>query len=595
MKKYIIPFAVLMAVGFASCDDSLDLEPKDRVSEADYFKTEKDLELFTNPYYNNIITKDAFNMSSDLMLIQNLPNELLGETFRSVPPKTNAASGWDWVDLRRINSLLARVDRCPDQAAVVKYTALSRMFRAYFYFDKVVRFGDVPWFDVEIGSADVELLYKPRDSRELVMTKMIEDIDYAIANLPDHKSQANMPYRATKWAAMALKAQFCLFEGTYRKYHGLNLEGHDYKYYLEQSAAAAKELITTGPYKIWSSGNPNSDYRELFRAENANSDEYILAIKYDGTIGTFHDAYGFSFTSARGMPGLPRKFVNMYLMKDGSRFTDKQNWKEQTYAEEIKDRDPRLTQSIRFPGCVFNGKAALPNLAESVTGYNPIKFVQDGITRNDYCTCDLPVFRIAEVMLNYAEARAELGTLTQDDLDMTVNKIRDRVNMPHLIMSVANSNPDWYLASAEYGYPNVDGANKGVILEIRRERAIELNQEGFRWADIRRWKAGNCYNQEITGMYFPGPGEYDLDGDGNADIVLYSEGQSKPNVDGAQVYLIGSEVKLTDGDKGYVNYHRDINRTAFNEGRDYLYPIPSDQLALYKDRGYVLEQNPGWN
>ena len=162
-------------------------------------------------------------------------------------------------------------------------------------------------------------------------------------------------------------------------------------------------------------------------------------------------------------------------------------------------------------------------------------------------------------------------------------------------MSVANSNPDWYLASAEYGYPNVDGANKGVILEIRRERAIELNQEGFRWADIRRWKAGNCYNQEITGMYFPGPGEYDLDGDGNADIVLYSEGQSKPNVDGAQVYLIGSEVKLTDGDKGYVNYHRDINRTAFNEGRDYLYPIPSDQLALYKDRGYVLEQNPGWN
>ncbi len=595
MKKYIIPFAVLLAVGFTSCDDQLDLSPKDKVTEADYFTTETDLKLFTNPYYNNILPKKTYEMPSDVLLIQNLSNELLGGTYRSVPSETTSSTGWYWTDLRRINSLLARVDRCDDQDAVVLYTALSRFFRAYFYFDKVMRFGDVPWFDVEIGSADTELLYKPRDSRELVMTNMIADVDYAIANLPDEKSQTDMPYRATKWAALALKSQFCLFEGTFRKYHGLNLEGHDYKYYLEQAAEAANELITSGPYKIWTSGNPDTDYRELFRAENANSDEYILAIKYDGNTATFHDSYGFSFTTARGMPGLPRRFVNMYLMKDGSRFTDQPGWQEMTYAEEIQNRDPRLTQSIRFPGCVFNGKTTLPNLSESVTGYNPIKFVQDGVTRNDYSTCDLPVFRIAETMLNYAEAKAELGTLTQDDLDKTVNKIRDRVGMPHLVMATANANPDYYMCHEDYGFTNVEGANKGVILEIRRERTIELLQEGFRWADIRRWKAGNCYNQEITGMYFPGAGEYDLDGDGNPDIVLYKEGQSKPTVDGAQVYQIGTEVKLTDGDKGYVNYHRDVIRYPFNEDRDYLYPIPSDELALYLDRGYKLEQNPGWN
>ena len=125
------------------------------------------------------------------------------------------------------------------------------------------------------------------------MTKMLEDVNYAIENLPDHKAQTNVPYRVTKWAALALKSQFCLFEGTFRKYHGLQIEGHDAEYYLKQSAEAAAELIENGPYKIWSSGKPASDYRDLFIAENANADEYILAIKYDNKIPMCHDAYGF--------------------------------------------------------------------------------------------------------------------------------------------------------------------------------------------------------------------------------------------------------------------------------------------------------------
>ena len=260
-----------------------------------------------------------------------------------------------------------------------------------------------------------------------------------------------------------------------------------------------------------------------------------------------------------------------------------------------KNRDPRLSQSIRTPGFTLNKKVHNPNLSESVTGYNPIKFVPDGVTRNDYCSNDLPVFRIAEVMLNYAEARAELGELTQDDLDKTVNKIRDRVSMPHLDMAEANANPDYYLSSTEYGYPNVGGANKGVILEIRRERAVELSQEGDRWADIRRWKAGKCYDQPITGMYFPGAGSYDLDGDGKPEIVLYRADQAKPDVAGAQVYMIGSEVKLTQGDKGYVklSWH---GRTHPLQRRSRLL-LPHILLryrSLYKAAGYPLVQNPGW-
>lgn len=597
MKKLIYVLPLLLAGGLTACNDSLDLVPQDKITEEDYFKTENDLELFTNPYYNNIPTKDYYSEQNDLLVQKTLSNELRGGTFRTVPDE---GGGWTWTDLRRINSLLARVDRCPDEAAVIKYTALSRMFRAYFYFEKVKRFGDVPWYDTEIGSADIDLLYKPRDSRELVMQKMIEDIDYAIENLPDHKAQTNVPFRATKWAALALKARFCLFEGTYRKYHGISLDGNDWQYYLQQAADAAYRLITESPYKIYSTGNPDKDYKDLFTSEVANADETILAISYDINTSMFHDAYGFSFTTGRGMPGYTRKFVNMYLMTDGTAFTDQPGWQEMTYAQEMKNRDPRLAQSIRAKGFTQNGKSYLPNLNESTTGYNPIKFVPDGVSRNDYCTNDMPIFRIGEAMLNYAEAKAELGTLTQGDLDISINKIRDRVAMPHLDMAAANAAPDRYLSDAETGYPNVSGANKGVILEIRRERAVELSQEGFRWADIRRWKAGNCYNQSLTGMYFPGPGEYDLDEDGEADIVLYAQGTNKPTVkEGVQVYQIDTDVFLTDGSCGYVNYHEGNGHIKydFNEERDYLYPLPLYDLNLSKEMNSEdppLKQNPGW-
>ena len=292
--------------------------------------------------------------------------------------------------------------------------------------------------------------------------------------------------------------------------------------------------------------------------------------------------------------------VNTYLMKDGTAFTDKAGWQEMTFIDEVKDRDPRLAQSIRTPGYHRIGKTEVlaPDLSISVTGYQPIKFVQDptasggNVDRNDRSTCDLPVYRYAEVLLNYAEAKAELGTLTQDDLNNSVNLIRKRVGMPDLNLANANAHPDRYLSSEETGYPNVTGSNKGVILEIRRERTIELMQEGFRFDDLVRWKAGSCINQSLMGMYFPGAGSYDLTGDGKADVVLYDKGTAKPDVaSGTQVYEIGNELILSADNKGYVYYHKNILRTNFSEERDYLYPIPINERSL----NHNLTQNPGWD
>ena len=201
---------------------------------------------------------------------------------------------------------------------------------------------------------------------------------------------------------------------------------------------------------------------------------------------------------------------------------------------------------------------------------------------------DLPVYRMGEVYLNYAEALAELGALTQPDLDKSVNLLRKRAGMPDMKLDEANAQPDWYLASAEYGYPNVSGPNKGIILEIRRERMVELAQESFRWADLDRWKAGKCIEQVFHGPYFPGTGEYDLDGDGKLDLCIYTG--NKPSSKATYIMQLDKEIFLSEGTKGYYEpYHSWAHQ--FDEARDYYFPIPLNDITLNNN----LTQNPGWD
>lgn len=602
MNKLISSFAALgCAFVMVSCNDALDLTPLDRISDTEYFRDENDFQLFTNPLYNDMLPKTQFTKQSDLYVCQNLSDEMMGGTYRQVPV---TGGGWSWGSLRRINTLIGRAGNCPDKAVVEKYTAVARFFRAYFYADMIMSFGDVPWYEEELGSTS-PALYKPRDSRELVMTKIIEDIDYAVMHLPRKAEEAEAPYRVTKTAALALKSRFCLFEGTYRKYHNLTLDGNGWEYYLRQAADAADAAMNLGDNSLYTTGHPDTDYNILFAQDDASIDEYVLAISFRyGIFNNSHNANAHALLSSQARPGYTRKMVNMYLMADGSRFTDKDGWATMGFREETAGRDPRLAQSIRTPGYhrIDRTQILAPDFAVAITGYQPVKFVQSpdaaggNTDRASYSVNDMPVIRYAEVLLNYAEAKAELGTITQDDLDRSVNLIRARVGMPDMNLSAANANPDPYLMSEDTGYPNVNGANKGVILEIRRERTVELVQEGFRWNDLLRWKCGSAISDKngytpLTGMYFPGPGEYDLSGDGNIDLILYPEGTSKPSAPkGVQVMELGKQMILTDGDKGYMWFHKSISRTPFNEGRDYLKPIPIHERSL----NHSLTQNPGW-
>ncbi len=592
MKKiaYIL-LPILAGFTLTGCDDLLDVYPLDRMSPETFYKSETELQAYGMNLYAMLPGGSSlFIEDADTYIQMGLTDEQKGT--RTVPA---SGGGWSWGNLRSANTMLEYLSNCPDAAVRAKYEGFARFFRAYFYFEMLKRFGEVPWYDKPVGSADTEALNRPRDSREFIMGKMIEDIDCAIANLPATKSA----YEITRWTAMALKSRFLLFEGTFRKYHSefnYGANAHDWQWYLNECAKVSEEFMATSGYTLHTAGGANKAYYSLFTTNDAteNMDEVILARNYNAAYGVTHDATGVMHASTRGRYGMTRKLVASYLMADGTRFTDQPGWETMDFMTETQNRDPRLAQSIRTPGYKRLGESTLcpPEFEYCLTGYHPAKYVVE-MQYDSYNSSetDLIIFRAAEIMLNYAEAKAEAGTLTQTDLDQSINRIRSRAGMPALNLEAANANPDPYLTNEAWGgYQNVNGTNKGVILEIRRERAVELAQEGFRYYDLVRWKEGKILEKQYYGMYFPGPGEYDLNGDGLPDILLYTD--VKPVSTAPAQYKIGSsEFILSNGNSGYVNLFKNI-QCKWNDDRDYLYPIPSNERGL---TGGALTQNPGWD
>ena len=595
MKKNIILYSfIALLSGTAGCSDMLDEYPLDAISPETYYNNADELRSATNQFYGMFPgAASGYTESADVVCIFNLPAEVQG--IRTVP---TSGGGWNWEYLRAVNFYLSHSVRCDDVDAREHFDGIARFFRAYFYFEKVKRFGEVPWFDRELSSTDPEL-FRPRDSRDFIMDKILDDLTYAINNISDKKDL----YNVTHWTALALKSRICLFEGTFRKYHGIP----GYEKFLNECATASKLFIDNAPYAIYQTGA--QPYRDLFSSMNAIEEEVILARDYDRSQNVMHEANANTLSPTYGRPGMNKKIVNSYLMTNGDRFTDQPGYETMQYYDEMQNRDPRLTQTVVGPGYMRINSDAVssPNFGASTTGYQITKWVTDALgdgylgSSNDYI-----LFRAAEVYLNYAEAKAELGTLTQEDLEISIKKIRDRVGMPNIDMDAANANPDPYLCALESGYQNVTGPNKGVILEIRRERSIELLLEGFRYYDIIRWKEGKVFEQPYKGMYFPGltqgsgDNRYDVFdmNDGTVgdkekvDICIYTG--KKPSVKNIRkFYKLGDEFVLTDGDKGNIICH-DIEKEPrqWREDRDYLYPIPTQERLLSNG---TLSQNPNWD
>lgn len=575
-RKYFFLFFTFTLISLTSCDkDYLDRPPKDQAELESFYNTAKDLEVATNDFYTMLPGKSVYtdDASSDNIL-PTPPNDRVKGT--RLVPTGRGSGGWSWGRLRDINSFLANYQRVEDEEAKQLYSGIARFFRAYFYYNKVKRFGDVPWYN-KILEANDDDLYKARDSRELVMDSVMADINYAIDNIPEEKELS----RITKYTALILKARIALFEGTFRKYHNLG----DYDGFLRAAADASKELIESGAYQLYTSGGADSSYRNLFARDNQDETETILAREFDRDKETHN--LGYLMTSpTQGVYGIPKDMINSYLMKDGSRFTDIDGFDTMGFYEEMQSRDPRLTQTTAGPDFIVKGESSPEpvDLDISTTGYRVIKALppRDQWSSAHY---DVIIFRYAEALLIYAEAEAELSELTQEDLDMSINKLRDRVNMPHLDMSVANSNPDPYL---EEMYPHVEnGENKGVILEIRRERRIEMFNEGLRWDDLMRWKEGQKLEKPMLGIYFSGLGSFDFNGDGKPDVYVH-DGDPSGAPDEVTSAINIQERSLTNGDSGNLIPFQGGN---FDENKDYFYPIPIEDITLNDN----LKQNPGWD
>jgi len=566
-----------LAVTQTACnDDFMDRTPLDALSPQTYFKTESELSSYITGLYSYIPSTSIY---TDDQTSDNIDQKVQNLTVAGQITVPTTGGGWSFTFLRSVNFYLEnskKANVAPEVAA--HYAGIARLFRAWFYHDMVKRFGDVPWYGNTLEPGDTAI-FKPRDPRNVVMDSVLADLNYAVANIRDIGSIEQID----KWAALALKARITLHEGTYRRYHGID----DGQAWLREAAGAARQVIDSHLFKLYTTGHPTTDYRDLFLQDPANPSEVILSRAFDKTQGIVHNTNANALTGTLGTPSVTKSLVDTYLMRDGTPFTSLPGHDTLAFYEETQNRDPRLAQTLRTPGYTRIDKPTVvlaPDFNVSGTGYQPIKFVT-GTSSDafDNGQNDLPVIRYGEVLLIYAEAKAELGELTQADLDISINLLRDRVGMPH--MNLATLTVDAVLAA---DYPNVGGAQAAAILEIRRERRVELVLEGRRYDDLMRWKAGPLLARPFQGMYFPHTGDIDMDHNGMIDISIV---QTDPpsRAPGVQYLLLGSVFTLTGGDHGKVVMHPNVIK-VFDENKNYLFPIPSTELVLNPK----LVQNPGW-
>ena len=538
MKKIFLFFAAGLLL--TSCSDLLDTEPYDQFTKQNYFTSENNVKLFANYFYNTFTGYGSgsgdyyFNTLNDDQASTGITNW----TFTSVPG-TSGAWNNPYVEIRRANTLIANVPGIASMSDAAKnnWIGIGRLYRAWQHYKLVRAYGDCYYVDKELDATDEDILYGPRQPRNDVMDKVLEDLNFAVGNITADDG-SKVAYN--KWVALAMKAEICLFEGTYSKYVTNNLNRATT--YLTEAKNACLEIMNSGKYSL------NSDYKSNFDSEDLSKNpemilykHYVLGVMGHGTID-----YTCGSTQVNGMT---KDAFDSYLFTDGKPLAltsmdksdkgvvvsidDNSGYGEAKHidiSEVLANRDPRLSAAVdpilQFPGsgyARFGGAQSTSSTGYGVMLFDNEKYAKDangkdtnGNRQSTYGNySDAPIFWYAEILLNYAEACAELGSCTQADLDKSINLLRDRVNMPHLTTAVA-----------------ADPANNMGVSPLNLSR----------------------------GAYVMG---FDAEG-----------------------------VKLTDVDidaDGYINCKNNGAERIYSD-KYRLFPIPNDQANLNPQIG----QNPGW-
>lgn len=579
MKKKIL-YIALALISFSSCNDSfLDRLPETSLVTENFFRSPSDLALFVNKLYLSESPK-YWDPGTD-NVVASERDEILDLIRGNITPAT--VGGWYWGQIRELNYFLDNAGKAQgSQELIDHYIGIVRMLRGLEYYERIVkRYSDGPWYDHVLKDTDTELLMKTQDPRTFVVDKIMEDLEFGTQNiLPDIKDRTVY----NKWYAYGLLARIALHEGTFRKYHDeLKLQGSAGQFLEKAVNACEKIMANTTDFGIYTDGGIDA-YGNMFISNNLSKCREILLFKdFSYDLNLKHDVAKnvFSYNT-----DLSRSLMESYLVKKNGKaipFSSIDNYEKKTFMETFEDRDPRYRQTFMYPGYIRPGDAKpfIPNL--NLGGYTQIKFVPQDPQQNEWgCSYnDLPLMRLGEILLIYAEAKAELGTLTQADLDKSINQLRDRVGMPHMVLSELTTDP-----TLEQQYPNVNGNLKNAILEIRRERRVELACEGFRKDDILRWKVGKLLEMP-QGVYIAELNTvFDVTGDGVTDVGVFLNKESvKPIYKKKVLYYLEEQgektsISLSEGDHGYIILTNDItNPKKFIEPQYYYYPIPDKQFT----------------
>lgn len=600
MKNNIIALILSASVLVVSCD--LAEQPKAKAGRDMIFGSETGLLTYTNGFYEYL--PDYDNAHKQNITMDNAAKNATG-TYEVGAYTTNTSTSWSWSSIRNVNYFL-KYNTSSNVSEPIRnnYSGIARLFRAYLYFNKLVQYGAVPWIDIPLEPDSPEL-YKTQDSRDVIISKMIEDLDFAAANITEDKITPNSN-RVNRWTALFFKSRVCLFEASFRKYHATGSKfGKEYlkdckitaEELYRQAADAAQEIIEKGPYRLYTGtpyANGRGSYRELFISDNAVSQEVMLSLALDPVLQLGEANWYYNSSTYGPHLCMTHAFAKTYLNLDGTPYNDKKGDTYKTFAEETSGRDYRLNQTIRGADYTCKDKEGVfvPTPANmtghSLTGYQFTKYVMDDISfdggRTNYN--DVPIARYAEVLLNYAEAKAELGTLTDADWEKTIGALRGRAGITGGLDKKPTT-ADPYMMSI------YAGVTDPVILEIRREREIELILEGLRLNDLKRWACGKLWETAAwDGIYIPALNTpLDLNGDGTNDVFVTEDSKYSGPYKSIAMYTGDNlkVVKLADDTKGGYRLNYEISR-VWNDNM-YIYPIP--EIVIQKNPN--LKQNPGWD
>ncbi|MCP4313566.1 MAG: RagB/SusD family nutrient uptake outer membrane protein [Bacteroidetes bacterium] len=571
--KRIIYIILIFSIGmfFNSCDeDFLDKTPQDEISEPDFWKTEGDLQLYLNglygvfPQWGGSGAAPSKDLGTDIVIES---QEWWGDSFTPVMDGVltvpTSGGGWSWGDVRRVNYFLENAVKAETGDLIEHYIGEGYFLRAWIYFELLKGFGDLPIVTEVLNVDDEAALYGSRSPRSEVVDFILEDIDMAISKM-GVASEAG-PGRLNQDVAILFKARVCLYEGTWEKYHeGTVFAGStNGTALIEEAVTAAMEVISRGNYSL-TTGDPDQVYYDLFvNLDLSDNPEVLLWKQYRAASLT--ESSGNSMWNHPNTQGMTHGMTENYLCSDGLPYAVSPLFVGDDSLTVIEiGRDARFKNTVMVPGDLdyvsLAGDTVLftvPYMVRCPTGYALQKWRENVLQpetngRSGYVP--YIYFRYAEALLIYAEAKAELGTLSQGDVDISINEIRERVGMPDLVLGDITVDPNW----PDYGYALPD-----YLLEIRRERVVELFAEGYRIDDLMRWRAhelfvgtrptGTMYTSDIQALY---PNE-----------KVNEDGFIDPFVD----YLNGGAY-------------------GFNPERDYLWPLPTNELTINPN----LDQNPNW-